>query len=120
MTVTMIVTDQKISDTTPKIASCRRLDRMRVARVEDRLDRVERARPDVAEDDAERADRECGLSGGSLLHRGSILATAAGPGTLRRTPLGAGDTAAFPSCKTGAWHRLRSGNSRRGFGALER
>ena len=38
----------------PVDCSERRLDRMRVARVEGRLDRVDRAGPDVAEDDAER------------------------------------------------------------------
>ena len=57
MTVTMIVTDQKISETMPKMWSRRRLDRVRVAWIEDGLDRVERARADVAEDDAERSER---------------------------------------------------------------
>ena len=51
-------------DRSPSVA----VDRVRVVRVEDGLDRVERARPDVAEDDAERADRERGLSGGAASH----------------------------------------------------
>ena len=56
--VTMIVTDQKISEMTPKMLSLGHLDRVRIARVEHRLDGVQRARPDVAEDHAESTDGE--------------------------------------------------------------
>ena len=44
------------------------LDRVWVVRVEHRLDGVERARPDVPEDHAERADSQGGPSGGAPVH----------------------------------------------------
>ena len=54
----MIITDQKISETTPKTLSARDRDRVRVARVEDGLEGVDRAGADVAEDHAQRADED--------------------------------------------------------------
>ena len=56
LSVTTIVTAQKISEMIPKTLSVVAVTGMRVARVEDRLDGVERAGADVAEDDAEGAD----------------------------------------------------------------
>jgi hypothetical protein len=47
-------------------------------RVEERLNGVERARPDVAEDDAERAERECGTGGDAADHAPTLRGFAAG------------------------------------------
>ena len=52
------VSDQKISERTPRTFSRGRRDAVRA--VEALPQRVERAGADVAVDDAERADRECG------------------------------------------------------------
>jgi hypothetical protein len=52
----MIITDQKINDTTPYTWSVHDRHRVRVGGVEDRLDGVDRAGPDVAEHDTECAD----------------------------------------------------------------
>src|SRR5215213_874472 len=57
LTVTTRVTDQKISETTPVDVGGRRAHGVVVDR-EHRLDRVERAGADVAEHDAERAQRQ--------------------------------------------------------------
>ena len=52
----MIITDQKISDTTPYTLSVLTGTGCGSLGVEDRLERVDRAGPDVAEHHAERAD----------------------------------------------------------------
>jgi hypothetical protein len=49
-----------------------RRDRVRIARIEDRLDGVQRARADVPEDNAESADRESPLGGSAPVHDPSI------------------------------------------------
>ena len=72
VTVTMIVTDQKISEMIPKMLSCGHLDRVRIARTEDRLDGVQRARADVPEDNSESTDRESPLGGSASVHAHSI------------------------------------------------
>ena len=64
----MIVTDQKISETIPKTLVLETANRVWVVRVERRLDRVERARAEVAEDDPERADHERRLRGVAPVH----------------------------------------------------
>jgi hypothetical protein len=56
----MIITDQKTVDTTPNTLPRADRYRVRVGRVEHGLDRVDRAGPDVAEDDAQRADHDGG------------------------------------------------------------
>jgi len=50
----------------------RHLDRMRIARVEKRLDGVQRARPDIAEDNPQSTDRESPLRCGASAHAHSI------------------------------------------------
>ena len=67
LSVTMIVTDQKISEMIPKTLSVDAVTGMRVAGVEDRLDGVERAGADVAEDDAQGTDDERRLRRGAHL-----------------------------------------------------
>ena len=61
-------------------------DRVRVARVEERLDGVERARADVAEDDAERAERECGSSGDAASHAPTLRVSRGGRTSTTRVP----------------------------------
>ena len=59
--------------------------RMRVVRVEHRLNGVERTRTDVAEDDPERADRKSSLSGGAPGHPTIFATRCTMPGNLCRT-----------------------------------
>ena len=54
LTVTMIVTAQKIRDDDPVDVLRGRLDRVRVTGIEGRLNRVDRAGADVAEYDSQR------------------------------------------------------------------
>ena len=70
--MTTIITDQKISEMIPKTLSVADRDRVRVVGVEDRLHRVERARADVAEDDAERADEQRPFRGAVPARRCSV------------------------------------------------
>ena len=59
-TVTTIVSDQNTSESTPRTSAGRH--RRRPVEVDALVQGVERARPDVAEDDAERTQREAGAS----------------------------------------------------------
>ena len=74
--VTMIVTDQKISEMIPKMLSSVHLDRVRIARVENRLDGVQRAGADVPEDNSESTERESPLGGSASVHAHSIEGSA--------------------------------------------
>ena len=56
----------------PEDAVVRHLDRMRIARIEKRLHRVQRARPDVPEDDPESAERESPCAAPASVHAQSI------------------------------------------------
>ena len=64
----MIVTDQKISERTPKMLSVVALTGCGSPGLKTVWIGVERARADVAEDDAERADSEGGPGGGAPVH----------------------------------------------------
>jgi hypothetical protein len=55
----------------PEDAVVRHLDRVRIARTEQRLHGIQRARADVPEDDAQGTDRESRLRGSATAHAGS-------------------------------------------------
>ena len=57
----------------PENGVVRHLDRVRIARTEDRLDGVQRARPDVPEDNSESTNRESPLAGSVSVHAHSVL-----------------------------------------------
>ena len=56
----------------PEDGVVRHLDRVRIARTEDGLDGVQRARPDVPEDDSQSADRKSPLRGSAPAHAHSL------------------------------------------------
>ena len=93
----MIVTDQKISEMIPKTLSVRHRDRVRVARVEDRLDRVERTGADVAEDHAQGADDQRPPRGGALAVDLRVPYAPSPRSAVRRITVSTGPSASLPA-----------------------